>query len=273
MLHPAQAHGRARGARARDRAAATGRASPRRKAARRLSAPAVGRPAPARHDRHGARQRARHPDRRRAHHRARRHHPGADPDAAEGAPGALRHGAAAHHPRPRHRAQDGRPRLRHDQGRDRRGRRRSRVFAAPQHPYTRRLLAAEPKGAPPSADADAAGPGRGRRPQGLVPDQARLPAPHRRPHQGGRRRLAARARRRDARASSANRARARPRSASRCCGSSPAQGAIVFLAARIDGLSSAAHAAAAARDADRLPGPVWLACRRAFGRRRSSRRD
>ena len=51
-------------------------------AARRLSAPAVGRHAPARHDRHGAGLRARAADRRRADHGARRHHPGADPRAA-----------------------------------------------------------------------------------------------------------------------------------------------------------------------------------------------
>ena len=54
----------------------------RREPARRLSAPAVGRAAPAGHDRDGDRQRARHPDRRRADHRARRDDPGADPAAA-----------------------------------------------------------------------------------------------------------------------------------------------------------------------------------------------
>jgi microcin C transport system ATP-binding protein len=52
-------------------------------ASRRLSASAVGWPAPARDDRHGARQRARTADRRRADDGARRHHPGADPDAAQ----------------------------------------------------------------------------------------------------------------------------------------------------------------------------------------------
>ena len=83
-------------------------------------APALGRPAPARDDRHGAGQRARPADRRRADDGARRHHPGADPEAPEDAAGALRHGAAVHHPRPRHRAQDGRPGLRHDPGPDRR---------------------------------------------------------------------------------------------------------------------------------------------------------
>ena len=44
-----------------------------------LSARTVGRPAPARDDRHGDRQRSRHPDRRRADDGARRHHPGPDP--------------------------------------------------------------------------------------------------------------------------------------------------------------------------------------------------
>ena len=51
-------------------------------AARRLSAPALRRPAPARDDRHGARQRAGPADRRRADDGARRHRPGADPRAA-----------------------------------------------------------------------------------------------------------------------------------------------------------------------------------------------
>jgi ABC-type dipeptide/oligopeptide/nickel transport system ATPase component len=44
-----------------------------------LSVRAVGRPAPARHDRHGAGLPAGAADRRRADDRARRHHPGADP--------------------------------------------------------------------------------------------------------------------------------------------------------------------------------------------------
>ena len=72
--------------------------------ARRLSAPAFGRTAPARDDRHGARQRARPVHRRRADDRARRHRAGADPEAARRAEGPARHGDAVHHPRPRHRA-------------------------------------------------------------------------------------------------------------------------------------------------------------------------
>ena len=63
------------------------------------------------------------------------------------------------------------------------------IFAAPQHPYTRMLLAAEPKGAPPRAGSCGQTDRHGREPQSLVPDQARLSAPHGRPRQGGRWRL------------------------------------------------------------------------------------
>ena len=67
-------------------------------ATRRLSAPALRRPAPARDDRHGARQPSRSAHRRRADDRARRHRAGADPRAAEGPAGQARHGDAVHHP-------------------------------------------------------------------------------------------------------------------------------------------------------------------------------
>ena len=63
-----------------------------------LSAPAFRRAAPARHDRDGARERARPADRRRADHRARCHRAGAGPEAPEGAAEAARHGDAVHHP-------------------------------------------------------------------------------------------------------------------------------------------------------------------------------
>ena len=56
----------------------------------RVSASLLRRHAPARDDRDGARLQAEAADRRRADHRARRHHPGADPRASEGAPGARR---------------------------------------------------------------------------------------------------------------------------------------------------------------------------------------
>ena len=70
-----------------------------------LSASAFGRPASARDDRDGARERARPADRRRADDRARRHNPGADPGAAASQLQTRDgHGDAAHHARPRHRA-------------------------------------------------------------------------------------------------------------------------------------------------------------------------
>ena len=70
------------GAQAHARAPDAGRHPRCRGAARRLSARAVGRAAPARDDRHGARQRAGAADRRRADDGARRHRAGADPEAA-----------------------------------------------------------------------------------------------------------------------------------------------------------------------------------------------
>ena len=117
-----QAHVGRGGARAHARTAAPGRHSRRREPARRLSAPAFGRAAAARDDRDGDRQRARHPDRRRADDRARRDDPGADPRSDARAAGPARHGAAADHARSRDRAPHGRAGLRHDAGRDRRGR-------------------------------------------------------------------------------------------------------------------------------------------------------
>ena len=94
----APAHGREGRARARAGAAAKGRHPRAGKAPRRVSASAVGRPAPARDDRHGARQRAGSADRRRADDGARRHHPGADPRAAEAAAARDGHGACCSSP-------------------------------------------------------------------------------------------------------------------------------------------------------------------------------
>ena len=118
-----------------------------REPARRLSAPALRRAAPARHDRHGARQRAGPVHRRRADDGARRHRAGADPEPARRPEAPPRHGDAVHHPRSRHRAQDRRPRLRHAaraRSSSRAGRRDLR--ATRSIAYTQRLLAAEPKG-------------------------------------------------------------------------------------------------------------------------------
>ena len=90
-----------RGARPRPRDAAAGQDPLARDAARRVSAPALGRHAPARHDRHGAGLRSQDPDRRRADHGARRHHPGADPRPAARPARAHGHGHHADHPRSR----------------------------------------------------------------------------------------------------------------------------------------------------------------------------
>ena len=71
--------GQGRGEQARRRLARPGRDPERREPPQGLPAPVLGRHAPARDDRDGARLRAQAPDRRRAHDRARRHDPGADP--------------------------------------------------------------------------------------------------------------------------------------------------------------------------------------------------
>ena len=63
----------------------------------RLSASALGRTAPARAHRAGARLRAGAPHRRRAHHRPRRDHSGADPRPAARSAKTIRARAAAHH--------------------------------------------------------------------------------------------------------------------------------------------------------------------------------
>ena len=90
-----------------------GSASPIRSSAiRLLSLRAVGRPAPAGDDRHGADLPAGDADRRRADDGARRHHPGADPQADEGPAGRVRHGDPVHQPRPRR----GRQHRRRDRG-------------------------------------------------------------------------------------------------------------------------------------------------------------
>jgi microcin C transport system ATP-binding protein len=110
---------------------------------------------------------------------------------AEGPAGAARHGDPVHHPRPRHRPAHRRPGLRDDAGQDRRagaGRRDLRasrstpIRASCWRPSRRGPGRSRCRKAP---DVRA----RGRRPQGLVPDQARAAAPHGRPCEGGRRHL------------------------------------------------------------------------------------
>ena len=112
-----QLHNRGRrrdGAGAHARTADAGRHSRSGDAACELSASIVRRPAPAGHDRDGARQRAGSVDRGRADHGARRHRAGADPGAARGNPRTARHEPAVHHPRSRHRAPHRRRGLRHE---------------------------------------------------------------------------------------------------------------------------------------------------------------
>ena len=84
------------------RGAARQRRHPERpRAAARLPAPVLGRDAPARDDRDGARVRAEAADRRRADDRARRDDPGADPRPAARARRGARHRADHDHARPR----------------------------------------------------------------------------------------------------------------------------------------------------------------------------
>ena len=89
---------------------------------RRLPAPAVGRHAPARHDRDGTHQLAGAADRRRADDRPRRHGPGPDPGPDRAAPDRVRHRGHHDHPRPRDRGRRRRRRRRHVRRPGRRGR-------------------------------------------------------------------------------------------------------------------------------------------------------
>ena len=61
------------------------------------------------------------------------------------------------------------------------------IFASPQHPYTKHLLASEPKGTPPAADPKAPDHPRSQGFARVVSHQARLHAAHGRAHQGRRR--------------------------------------------------------------------------------------
>ena len=79
-------------------ASAPGADSRSRSAPQPVSAPAFRRPAPARHDRHGARQQPGRADRRRADDRARRHRAGADPQPDPRSAEEARHGGDPDHP-------------------------------------------------------------------------------------------------------------------------------------------------------------------------------
>ena len=126
--HPAASADEPRRGQGAGRRHARARAYPRTRAAfRRLSAQALGRDAPARDDRDGARVQAEAADRRRTHHRARRHHPGADPRPDAHAARTDRHRDHPHHARSRRRGRARRRRRRHV----RRPRRRARDGRGP----------------------------------------------------------------------------------------------------------------------------------------------
>ena len=119
---------------------------------------------------------------------------------------------------------------------------------------------------PPASDpARRSSRGRGR--HGPFPDPARPAAPHRRHGQGRRRRLARRARRARHWALLASRAPARRRSALRVLRLIRSQGPIVYLGQPHRRLTFEGDAAAAARHADRLSGPLRLAVAAPVGRR------
>ena len=94
------------------------------------------------------------------------------------------------------------------------------VFERPQHPYTRHLISAEPKGKPPRSSPNAPVVLETENLKVWFPIKRGLHAPHRRSRQGRRRPLAQAARRRDAGRGGRVRARARPRWGWRCCASS-----------------------------------------------------
>ena len=80
------------------------------------------------------------------------------------------------------------------EGGHRRGRFHGRGVRQSAPPYTRALLAAEPKGEAPPGRFERADHRQRRQSESLVSDPARALPPHRRPRQGGRRRVARRAR-------------------------------------------------------------------------------
>ncbi len=141
-----------------------------------------------------------------------------------------------------------------------------RVFTAPEHPYTRALLAAEPKPDPAPPQPGAPMLLGSHRPESLVPDQARRAAQDRRPHQGGRRRQHRAAQGRDTRRRrriglGQDHARARAPAAHLLRGADRIHGQ------QAAGAAFRADAAVPPRHADRVPGPLRLALAAAVGRR------
>ena len=142
----------------------------------------------------------------------------------------------------------------------------ARVFAAPQHPYTRMLIDAAPKGEPPPSDPDA--------PTIVSADDLQVWFPIRK---GLLRRVVG-----HVKAVDGVRSTSRPGATLGVVGESGSgkttlglailrlirsEGPIAFKGARIDGLQPRRDAAAAARNADRVSGPVRLAVAAPVGRR------
>ena len=142
----------------------------------------------------------------------------------------------------------------------------------PQHPYTKHLIASEPKGSPPAANAKAQDHPRGQGSAGVVPDQARLPAAT--PSAISRRSTASTSPSRKARpsASSASRARARRRSAWRCSGSISSEGPDRLSRQPHRRLRFEAHAAAHGATCRSCSRTLTARCRPGFRSGRSSRR-
>ena len=148
----------------------------------------------------------------------------------------------------------------------------AQVFDRPQHAYTQHLLVGRAQGPAGRRRSRRAGDPAARRPEGAFPDQARRAAPHGRLREGGRRRQ--------------HRARAKA-TRSALVGESgsgkttlglallrleKSQGGIRFDGQDLQKLAPARAAAAAAPDADRVPGPLQLAQPAHVGRRDRRRR-
>ena len=158
-----------------------------------------------------------------------------------------------------HRAQDRRSGVRDDAGRDRRGGaggRGLRPSAPPLHPAPAGGRAQGRAAGAPIPDA----------PVVMAGDDVKVWFPITRRHASGARPTtsrrstasASRCARATPSASSARAAPARPRWAWRCCGCISSGGSIRFRGREHPGPAVQAAAPAAARDADRVPGPVWL---------------
>ena len=145
------------------------------------------------------------------------------------------------------------------------------IFERPRHPYTRRLLAAEPAPRVPAPPTRGAGRHGGRGREGLVPREGRRAAPHGGPREGGGRRE------RHDPGGPDGRRRGRERLGEDHAGAGPPpappeRGPDPVPRPRAPGAGLTGPAPAPPGDADRLPGSLRIAVAPAVGRRRSSAR-